>query len=128
MTKKLISLGAVFGALAVIFGAFGAHALKGILSFDALQAYETGVRYQIIHALLLVILGFQSKIDVKLIGKLIVWGIPFFSFSIYLLSFKDILGWPALKYLGPITPIGGLLLLTSWVLLIFKSTKLKQID
>ncbi|KAA3646864.1 MAG: DUF423 domain-containing protein [Bacteroidetes bacterium] len=128
MTKKLISLGAVFGALAVIFGAFGAHALKGILSFDALQAYETGVRYQIIHALLLVILGFQSKIDVKLIGKLIVWGILFFSFSIYLLSFKDILGWPALKYLGPITPIGGLLLLTSWVLLIFKSTKLKQID
>lgn len=128
MTKRLISIGAAFGALAVIFGAFGAHALKNVLSADALQAYETGVRYQLIHAILLVALGFQTKIDVKLIGRFIVVGIILFSFSIYLLSLKDLLNLPFLKYLGPITPVGGLLLILSWVFLLIKSLKLKSID
>lgn len=109
----------IFGALAVIFGAFGAHALKKNFSEDLMKSYETGIKYQMYHALVLLLLGFNMNVDTG-IQKLAVWcfilGILFFSFSIYGLCLSAAKG-NKMKFLGPVTPIGGVLLLTGWCLL-----------
>jgi len=118
-----ITTGAVFGALGIIFGAFGAHALKKIFSEDQLKNFETGVKYQMYHALLLVIIGFNIKYITsyeKLLFYSLTFGILLFSFSIYGLCISSALN-KKLKILGPITPIGGLLLLLGWVVLILNS-------
>ena len=111
--------GALFGFLGVLFGAFGAHYLKTRLSPEALQSFETGVRYQLIHALLLLVLAFNLSFETALeawICRLILIGILLFSFSIYLLVWTGHKGrkW---KFLGPVTPLGGLCLLAGWALL-----------
>lgn len=109
----------IFGALAVIFGAFGAHALKKNFSEDLMKSYETGIKYQMYHALVLLLLGFNMNVDTG-IQKLAVWcfilGILFFSFSIYGLCLSAAKG-NKMKFLEPVTPIGGVLLLTGWCLL-----------
>lgn len=118
-----ITTGAIFGALAIILGAFGAHALKKIFSDDQLKNFETGVKYQMYHALLLVVLGFNIQLVTQyqnLIYYALTWGILLFSFSIYGLCISSTLN-KKLKFLGPITPIGGLLLLLGWILLILNS-------
>lgn len=118
-----ITTGAVFGALGIIFGAFGAHALKKIFSEDQLKNFETGVKYQMYHALLLVIIGFNMQYITSyenLLFYSLTFGILLFSFSIYGLCISSALN-KKLKILGPITPIGGLLLLLGWVLLILNS-------
>lgn len=118
-----ITTGAIFGALGIILGAFGAHALKKIFSDDQLKNFETGVKYQMYHALLLVILGFNIQLITQyqnLIYYALTWGILLFSFSIYGLCISSALN-KKLKFLGPITPIGGLLLLLGWILLILNS-------
>lgn len=118
-----ITTGAIFGALGIILGAFGAHALKKIFSEDQLKKFETGVKYQMYHALLLVVLGFNIQLVTQyqnLIYYALTWGILLFSFSIYGLCISSALN-KKLKFLGPITPIGGLLLLLGWILLILNS-------
>lgn len=120
---KTITLvfGAVYGMLSVILGAFGAHALKKILSVERLESFETGVRYQMYAAFFLLIVGYILKFDTssqKWISILMIVGTMLFSFSIYGLSLQDYLG-ANLKFLGPITPLGGLLMILSWLLLIF---------
>ncbi|MBS7321092.1 MAG: DUF423 domain-containing protein [Myroides sp.] len=118
-----ITTGAIFGALGIILGAFGAHALKKIFSEDQLKNFETGVKYQMYHALLLVVLGFNIQLITQyqnLIYYALTWGILLFSFSIYGLCISSALN-KKLKFLGPITPIGGLLLLLGWILLILNS-------
>jgi len=118
-----ITTGAVFGALGIIFGAFGAHALKKIFSEDQLKNFETGVKYQMYHALLLVIIGFNIQYITSyenLLFYSLTFGILLFSFSIYGLCISSALN-KKLKILGPITPIGGLLLLLGWVILILNS-------
>ncbi|MEG1377325.1 MAG: DUF423 domain-containing protein [Myroides sp.] len=118
-----ITTGAVFGALGIIFGAFGAHALKKIFSEDQLKNFETGVKYQMYHALLLVIIGFNIQYITSyenLLFYSLTFGILLFSFSIYGLCISSALN-KKLKILGPITPIGGLLLLLGWVVLILNS-------
>jgi len=118
-----ITTGAVFGALGIIFGAFGAHALKKIFSEDQIKNFETGVKYQMYHALLLVIIGFNIQHITsyeKLLFYSLTFGILLFSFSIYGLCISSALN-KKLKILGPITPIGGLLLLLGWVVLILNS-------
>jgi len=117
MTQNIIiATAAIFGMLSVIFGAFGAHALKKILSQDQLKSFETGVKYQMYHAIVLLVLGFNNE----MISTGIYWcftiGIILFSFSIYGLVLSDAKG-KKMKFLGPITPIGGLLLVTGWLLL-----------
>jgi len=119
---KTITLvfGAVYGMLSVILGAFGAHALKKILSVERLESFETGVRYQMYAAFFLLIVGYILKFDTssqKWISILMIVGTILFSFSIYGLSLQDYLG-ANLKFLGPITPLGGLLMILSWLLLI----------
>lgn len=118
-----VTTGAVFGALGIIFGAFGAHALKKIFNEDQLKNFETGVKYQMYHALLLVIIGFNTQYITSyknLLFYSLTFGIVLFSFSIYGLCITSALN-KKLKILGPITPIGGLLLLLGWVLLILNS-------
>lgn len=129
MRKSLLLFGAFFGILAVVFGALGAHALENHLDESALKSFETGVRYQMYHALLLLWVGSSSLIQPKFqktIGVLLVLGILFFSFSIYLLATS---AWLELQvsFLGPVTPIGGLLLIVAWLLIFinFFKTKIK---
>jgi uncharacterized membrane protein YgdD (TMEM256/DUF423 family) len=126
---KTITLvfGAVYGMLSVILGAFGAHALKKILSVERLESFETGVRYQMYAAFFLLIVGYILKFDTssqKWISIMMIAGTVLFSFSIYFLSLQDYLGMN-LKFLGPITPLGGLLMILSWGMLIFYFAKNK---
>jgi len=119
---KTITLvfGAVYGMLSVILGAFGAHALKKILSVERLESFETGVRYQMYAAFFLLIVGYILKFETsseKWVSILMIAGTMLFSFSIYFLSMQDYLG-ANLKFLGPITPLGGLLMIISWGMLI----------
>ena len=119
MDKKIVRLAVFFGLTSVILGAFGAHALKAVLTDQQLVSFETGVRYQMIHALFLLFVASSKLISdktKKTISVILTLGVLFFSGSIYLLATQDLLG-VSMKFLGPITPIGGLLLMISWLLL-----------
>ena len=114
-------IGALYGLLAVIFGAFGAHALKKIFSEEQLKSFETGVKYQMYHAIVLLILGFNLNLTISIEKYMIycfILGTFLFSFSIYGLTLSASKG-KKLKFLGPITPIGGLLLAIGWGLLLY---------
>ncbi|SHH74512.1 DUF423 domain-containing protein [Chryseobacterium oranimense] len=124
---KTITLifGAVYGMLSVILGAFGAHALKKILSVERLESFETGVRYQMYAAFFLLIIGYILKFETtseKWTSILMIAGTLLFSVSIYFLSLQDYLG-VNLKFLGPITPLGGLFMILSWGMLILYFAK-----
>ena len=116
MEKKILILGLILGLLSIIFGAFGAHALKKVLSEESLVSFETGVRYQMYHALFLLLIANTAFLSVKeksILFYLVLVGVLFFSGSIYLLSTSVLTGIKS-KILGPITPIGGLILIVSW--------------
>lgn len=123
MTKKINSTAALFALLSIVFGAFGAHALKNLLTVEQLSTFETGVKYQMYHALFLLFLGLNTTISdnsKKIIYNLIILGVLMFSGSIYLLATKD-LTLINLKQIGFLTPIGGLFLIAGWVLFFIKS-------
>ena len=114
-------IGALYGLLAVIFGAFGAHALKKFFSEDQLKNFETGVRYQMYHAFLLLVLSFNLNMETSLEKNMVycfIIGTFLFSFSIYGLTLSAAKG-KKLKFLEPITPIGGLFLVVGWGLLLY---------
>lgn len=120
MKELALTSGSAFGILAIILGAFGAHAFKKILSAERLASFEVGVRYQMYSALALLLLGFQLGFE-NYTERLAVYGILFgtilFSFSIYFLSFSEY--WNKnLKFLDPITPLGGLFMIIGWVSLL----------
>ena len=115
-----IITGALFGMLAIIFGAFGAHALKKHLSEDQLKSFETGVKYQMYHAIVLLVLGFNSEFSTPSMYWCFTIGILLFSFSIYGLMLSDAKG-KKLRFLGPITPIGGLLFVVGWLLILLRA-------
>jgi len=118
-------LGALFGFLAIIFGAFGAHALKKKLTAQQLKGFETGVKYQMYHAILLLILSFNLNLDTSLERYMIycfALGTFLFSFSIYGLSLSAAKG-NKMGFLGPITPLGGLLLAAGWGMLLYHFVK-----
>ena len=124
-TENSIKIAILFCLSAVILGAFGAHALKEVLSESQLSSFQTGVRYQFFHGLAILILSFNMNYFTKRLSSLIKImsaGIILFSFSIYLLNIQDLVGF-SMSYLGPITPIGGLLLITSWIGLFFSIKK-----
>jgi uncharacterized membrane protein YgdD (TMEM256/DUF423 family) len=127
MQRKTTATAAFIGMLAIILGAFGAHALKKILTIEQLNIFETGVKYQMYHALFLLLvcnLQMQEK-TLKTIYKLTVFGIILFSGSIYLLATKTISGID-FKFIGILTPIGGLLLIGAWAILMVNFMKRKQ--
>lgn len=120
--KQLVLITACsYGALAIVLGAFGAHAFKKILSPEKLESFETGVRYQIYAAFFLLICGLNLNMDLVLAQwsfYLMTLGTLLFSGSIYLLAFAGY--WNKnLKFLGPVTPLGGLGMISAWILLIF---------
>ena len=128
MDKKIISTAAIFGMIAIILGAFGAHALKKVLSIEALSAFETGVKYQMYHALFLVLIGTLNALSQKakkIIYNLVVFGVLFFSGSIYLLATNSLTSFD-FKVIGFITPIGGLLLILAWGVLFVNFIKKKS--
>ena len=119
MDKKISITGAWIGMVAIILGAFGAHALKKVLTPEQLISFETGVRYQMYQAFFLFFLATQNDIlekTKKTIFTLILSGTFFFSGSIYLLSTTGITR-VNFKPIGFITPIGGLLLILAWGML-----------
>ena len=122
MQNVVIITAALFGGLAIILGAFGAHAFKKILSAEKLKSFEVGVRYQMYAALTLLILGLNFLFELqseRVAFYLITLGTILFSVSIYFLSFAEY--WKKnLKFLGPITPLGGLLMITGWVAIIIR--------
>ncbi|HLV50594.1 MAG TPA: DUF423 domain-containing protein [Flavobacterium sp.] len=123
MNKTIIGTAAILGFISIIFGAFGAHALKEVLAPEQLVSFETGVRYQMYHALFLFFVGivnFLTEKQKKVIFTFTLIGVLLFSGSIYLLATQVISG-INFKFLGPVTPIGGLLLILSWGLLTFYS-------
>ncbi|SDE94398.1 DUF423 domain-containing protein [Cellulophaga baltica] len=127
MNKTIFSTGILFGGLAVVLGAFGAHGLKEVLSEEALASYTTGVTYQMYHALVLLILSGVTKIqekNKKLIYGVFTVGVLLFSFSIYLLATNSLTSFD-FKAIGFITPVGGLLLIAGWILLGFRYYKEK---
>lgn len=114
-------IGSILGLLAVVFGAFGAHALKKSLNNDQLKSFETGVKYQMYHAILLLVLSFNLNLDTSLQRYMIycfIIGIFLFSFSIYVLVIGKSKG-KSMAILGPVTPLGGLLLVMGWGLLFY---------
>jgi len=116
MNRKITATAAILGMIAIILGAFGAHALKKVLTIEELGTFETGVKYQMYHALFLVFIGLTPSITNKTkkgIAVLTVAGVALFSGSIYILATKNISGID-IKAFGIVTPIGGLLLISAW--------------
>ena len=119
MSEIALLSGSIFGALAIVFGAFGAHAFKNILDEEQLKSFETGVKYQMYHAIVLLVVGFNMDTTANNYSFMIwsfIIGILLFSFSIYFLVISSAKG-KKLRFLGPVTPLGGLLLIIGWVLL-----------
>lgn len=120
MNQTVLITAALFGITAILLGAFGAHAFKKLISEEKLQSFEVGVRYQMYAALTLLIIGYVGDFSVysmRLSYYSISLGTFLFSTSIYLLSFSDF--WKIrLRFLGPITPLGGLILIIGWISLL----------
>ncbi|MDT0648282.1 DUF423 domain-containing protein [Zunongwangia sp. F260] len=126
MKELVLIIGGTYGTLAVFFGAFGAHALKKKLNNDQLKSFETGVKYQIYHALILIISGVIFPfftLSQQIMAWCFIIGILLFSFSIYGLILSDAAG-RKLKFLGPVTPFGGLLLIIGWILFTINSANI----
>jgi len=121
--SRIRQIAAIFGIIAVIFGAFGAHALKAQLSATALENWKTAVNYQFVHALALLLL---ATLPTNRLIRLSAWffslGIVCFSGSLYLLSIREILTINT-AFVGPITPIGGLFFIIGWLCIFFSAFK-----
>ncbi|MDW5287279.1 DUF423 domain-containing protein [Formosa sp. PL04] len=120
MDKKIVITGGVLGLLSVVVGAFAAHGLKSLISLESIQTFETGVRYQMYHALLLLFVGGTTlipKAKKALIFYFVVGGVILFSGSIYGLATNVLTGFD-FKAIGFITPVGGLLMIIGWIIMI----------
>ena len=120
MKEVFLVIGGVYGCLSVIFGAFGAHALKKKLTEEQQKSFETGVRYQMYHALILIVSAIVfpfREVSQEITGWCFVIGVLLFSFSIYGLVLSDAQG-KKMRFLGPVTPLGGLILVIGWILFI----------
>jgi uncharacterized membrane protein YgdD (TMEM256/DUF423 family) len=128
MHKNYLIVAAIFGGLAVALGAFGAHGLESMTTDEKiLHGFQTGVQYQMYHALALLAIAimydkFQNK-WIKWAGNCFIAGVILFSGSLYLLSFLKIQGSSAVKIAGPVTPIGGIFLIAGWVFLLAAAIK-----
>lgn len=122
--RKYVFAGASFALLAVVLGAFASHALKAHFSTEVLQSFQTGIRYMMYHGLALMIFSQIPWVRNPLIFRLFFWGVIFFSFSIFMLCFGKLTPYD-FSWLGPVTPIGGSLLILGWALLLWKTFKHK---
>ena len=120
MNKRIILTAAFFGALAVVLGAFGAHGLKSIVEPNQLETWQKGVEYQFYHTFAILYLSTFARYKNKLISLSFLFfslGIVLFSGSLYLLAIKDAYELSFARYLGPVTPIGGLAFILGWICL-----------
>ncbi len=124
MNKRLLVTGSIFGFLGVLIGAFGAHGLEKILGPDELATFETGVRYQMYHALLLLIIStFTLRSKTKnILWILLLSGIILFSGSIYGLATNSLTSFD-FKTIALLTPVGGTLLIAAWGVLVYNFLK-----
>lgn len=124
--QHFVTIG-ILGVIAVILGAFGAHALKAVLTEAQLSTFQVGIRYHFLHTLAIFGVAILSKNNdskrLNLAISFFIIGIILFSGSIYLLACKDILGIESWKFLGPITPIGGTFFILGWSMLIVEGVK-----
>lgn len=124
---NFIKLAILFCTTSVVLGAFGAHLLKDLLTEHQLSSFQTGIRYQMFHGLSILILALNENYFTEKLNRvlqLMSVGIILFSLSIYLLNLQELLELP-LSFLGPVTPLGGLFLIVSWILLFFNVKKNK---
>ena len=120
-SKNIVVIAAVLAAITIALGAFGAHGLKSIVSAESLTTFETGVRYQMYHVIALLVIGLSAQVPLttkKWVLRFFCFGMLFFSGSIYLLALKEQLPF-SVSFLGPITPIGGLLFILGWIRLAY---------
>lgn len=120
MDKQITLTAAVFGAIAVVLGAFGAHGLRAYLQPQQIEIWNKGVQYHFYHVFALLFLAILPLSKNNLVFAsywCFTLGIVFFSGSLYLLACREALKWDWLKIMGPITPVGGLLFIAGWVTL-----------
>src|SRR5690625_567012 len=120
MMKLFVILGAINAFISVALGAFGAHGLEGKISDHYIAVWETAVQYQMFHAMGLIAIGIligMTDLSMNVAGWLMFAGIIFFSGSVYVLAVSGI------SILGAITPIGGVLFLAAWVMVIIGIVK-----
>jgi uncharacterized membrane protein YgdD (TMEM256/DUF423 family) len=119
MNRTILLTGVILGLLAIVFGAFGAHGLEKLVDTEAVDTFETGVRYQMYHALFLLFLGIWNGLEKamkKRIFSMVLVGVILFSFSIYLLALNSLTTFN-FNSIGFLTPIGGVFLILGWFLL-----------
>jgi len=130
MNKFFISTGVILAGLSVALGAFGAHALKEMVPIESVQTFQTGVQYQMIHALALILTGIMSEkfssSYTRLAGQFFIAGIILFSGSLYLLVILNATETAGLNKIGIITPFGGLSFISGWLILFFAIRKKKD--
>ncbi|RLD25852.1 MAG: DUF423 domain-containing protein [Bacteroidetes bacterium] len=127
MDKRIVVTAAFLGALTIAIGAFGAHGLKQLIDAEAITSFETGVRYQMFHVIVLLVIGLTGPISTttkKWVFWFFIFGIILFSGSIYILALKEILSFDV-KSLWPVTPLGGLSFILGWLCLGYGLLKLK---
>tara|TARA_B100000497_G_scaffold85793_1_gene95592 strand:+ start:172 stop:558 length:387 start_codon:yes stop_codon:yes gene_type:complete len=127
MEKKIFISASLLGLLAVVLGAFAAHGLRDALNTTSLESFQTGVRYQMYHAFFLFVVGLLPQLTLAQKSRLFwvtIIGVVLFSGSIYLLS-SNTLTPIDFGFLGPITPIGGLFLISAWGVLFYHLLKNK---
>lgn len=129
MNKRILITGVLFGLISIILGAFASHGLKESIDPESLNSFKIGTRYQMYHALFLLFLGSFNQITASAkrgIFICVVSGVVLFSFSIYVLTTQAITG-INMKSIGFITPVGGILLIVAWILLLRQIVKIKRI-
>ncbi|HEY5774341.1 MAG TPA: DUF423 domain-containing protein, partial [Chitinophagaceae bacterium] len=129
MRKSFLVSGIILAGLAVALGAVGAHGLKKVVDEQSVEVFKTGVQYQFYHALALILTGilsihFSSK-EINWTGTLFIWGIILFSGSLYAITAFKAMGSAVPKFIGPVTPVGGLLFIAGWICLLIAVIKRK---
>lgn len=131
MHKNFLTIGAIFGGLAVILGAFGAHKLKEMVPAETVSSFQTGVQYQMYHALALLAIGLLADRHpskwLKWSGNCFIAGILLFSGSLYLLTALKAADQVGLSGLGLITPVGGVVLVLGWGLMVMAGRSIGQL-
>jgi len=122
MKKNTVIFAAALFSLAIILGAFGAHGLKQLVDKNSVESFEVGIRYQFYISIAILILGLNADkftFSIQRICVLMALGLALFSGSIYLLAIKELLPF-SIRFLGPVTPLGGLIMIIGFVILIYK--------
>ena len=125
MNRTILLTGTIMGMVAIVLGAFGAHGLEKLVDKDAVDTFETGVRYQMYHALFLLFLALYNGIaekTKKTVFVSVLLGVILFSCSIYLLALNDVTTFD-FKVIGFLTPIGGVFMILGWMLLGYRIIK-----